>query len=113
MNINDLLLYTPTPVEDHDAKVKRMLEVLGKKCSWSIIYALMKSRSGMLNITALVNMVGSNYNAVSSCIEDLEEVGIIEVLKLGRLKIVKLNERNPVVQAMKNLLMVVMNSTSF
>jgi len=71
-----------------------IITLLSKKCVWQIIRELRDTRCGILNITALVHRLNTNYEYVVNCIKLLEKYGIVECVKVGRLKLVKLNTDN-------------------
>jgi len=71
-----------------------ILSLLSKRCVWQIINELRETRCGILNITALVNRLNANYEYVVNCVKLLERYGIVESVKVGRLRLVKLNTNN-------------------
>ncbi len=50
-----------------------------------------------VNITRLTSMLGLNHKVVREHIEELKRWNIVEERAFGRIKIVRLNERNPYV----------------
>ncbi len=68
--------------------------VFRKSCIWSIINILNDTEEKIINITALISKLNSNYSAVSKCIEDMKFLGIVEEIHIGRLRLIKLKENN-------------------
>ncbi len=81
-----------------------LIPVLSKKCVWNIVRVLLRSRSNIVNITALVNALRANYDYVAKCLRIMEKYGMIETAKIGRLRLVKLNTDNDIVAKMIELL---------
>ncbi len=74
-----------------DSDFKRIFR---KPCIWSIINILNSTEEKIINITALISKLNSNYSAVSKCIEDMKFLGIVEEIHIGRLRLIKLKENN-------------------
>ncbi|MCI4436000.1 MAG: hypothetical protein JHC33_04215 [Ignisphaera sp.] len=83
-------------------KVKERIEIFGKPCIWSILAYLSHLDEKTINITALIRELNSNYGYISKCIELMKSLGMIEEIKFGRVRLIKLNMENDYV---KNMLM--------
>ncbi len=81
-----------------------IFEVLSRRCVWSIVKVLHESNCKIMNITALVNRLNSNHGYVSKCLELMEKLGMVDVAKIGRLKLVRLNTDNVLVKQMIKLI---------
>jgi len=81
-----------------------MLKLLSSRCTWFILAILKERKSGMINITALVNKLNSNYRTVNKCIEHMKKLGLIEDYKIGRLRLIKINEKSELLKRMFELL---------
>ena len=67
--------------------------VLLSKTKMRILLTLADVRE--INITRLTSMLGLNHKVVKESVEELERMGIVRVLRVGRAKIVMLNTRDP------------------
>jgi len=85
-------------------KVKERIEIFGKPCIWSILAYLSNLDEKTINITALIRELNSNYGYISKCIELMKSLGMIEEVKLGRVRLIKLNMENNYVKTMLTLL---------
>jgi len=79
-------------------------KIFRKPCIWSIINILNNTEDKIINITALISKLNSNYSAVSRCIEDMKMLGIIEEIHIGRLRLIKLKEDNKLVKLMTDII---------
>lgn len=70
--------------------LKKMASIVGKPCIWSIISILIESDSKATNITALVSKLNSNYRTIIKCIEYMKKLQIVEVMTIGRIRLVRL-----------------------
>jgi len=77
-----------------------LVNVLSKRCVWNIVRILSSSKSNMMNITALVASLRANYDYVMKCLNLMMKFGMVEVAKIGRLRLVKLNTDNEIVAKM-------------
>jgi len=80
------------------------LKLLSNRCVWLILAVLKNRRSGMINITALVNKLNSNYRTVNKCIEYMKGLGLIEDYRIGRLRLIKANEQSELLKRMLELI---------
>jgi len=79
-------------------------KIFRKPCIWSIINILNSTEDKIINITALISKLNSNYSAVSKCIEDMKILGIIEEIHIGRLRLIKLKENNKLTKLMTDII---------
>ncbi len=91
-------------VEPQEVEDLEILKVLSKRCVWNIVRVLNSTNSKMINITALVSMLKANYDYVMKCLELMRRYGMVEMAKIGRLRLVKLNTDNELVSKMISLL---------
>jgi len=90
-----------------------LVPVLSRKCVWNIVRVLLQTRNNMINITALVNALRTNYDYVMKCLTLMEKYGIVEMAKIGRLRLVKLNTSSGIVNKMVELLESNISSSSW
>ncbi|NPA97274.1 MAG: hypothetical protein GXO32_06705 [Crenarchaeota archaeon] len=88
----------------HDTE-SRILDVVSRRCVWNIVKVLGSTKSKMMNITALVSALRANYDYVMKCLNIMESYGMVEIAKIGRLRLVKLNTSNELVAKMISLLL--------
>jgi len=74
--------------------------LFSSKTRIKIIEALLKLHE--VNITKLTKLLGLNHRVVKYHIEVLRDLGLIEERRFGRIRIIKLNDRNPIVQVLQN-----------
>ncbi len=101
MYAQDLLLD-----EFHGIQRERLeaLKLLSNRCVWLILAVLKNRRSGMINITALINKLNSNYRTVNKCIEYMKRLGLVEDYRIGRLRLIKVNEQSELLKRMLELI---------
>lgn len=71
---------------------------------WAIIALLNSTKDKTLNITSLISNLNSNYSTIIRCIEYMRAFGMIQEIRLGRIRLIQLNCDNEVVKAMIDLL---------
>lgn len=79
---------------------------IGKPCIWSIVSILMETENKTINITALVSKLNSNYDTVTKCINHMKNLNLVEEIRIGRLKLIKLLD-NDLTQLMINVIEIV------
>jgi len=84
--------------------VKKKIDVLGKSCIWSIIAHLNYVDNKTINITSLVNKLNSNYNYIMKCVELMKSLNMVQEIRMGRVRLIKLNTDNEYVKAIINIL---------
>ncbi|HIP56586.1 MAG TPA: hypothetical protein EYH02_00735 [Ignisphaera aggregans] len=101
MSVQDMLLNESDELSSQRMEV---LKLLSSRCTWLILAILKERKSGMINITALVNKLNSNYRTVNKCIEHMKKLGLVEDYKIGRLRLIKVNENSELLKRMFELL---------
>lgn len=76
-------------------------ELLASKTRLRILKVLFKH--GELNITKLTKMTDLNHKVVQYHLDILKEYGIIEEKQIGRIKIVKVRDKDPKVAKLRDL----------
>ncbi|NPA70040.1 MAG: winged helix-turn-helix transcriptional regulator [Crenarchaeota archaeon] len=76
-------------------------ELLASKTRLRILKVLFKH--GELNITKLTKMTDLNHKVVQYHLDILKEYGIIEEKQIGRIKIVKVRDKDPKVARLRDL----------
>ncbi|MEM4788937.1 MAG: hypothetical protein QXM55_04415, partial [Ignisphaera sp.] len=84
-------------------ELKKLAFVIGKPCIWSIVSVLIESDNKTINITSLVSRLNSNYRSISTCLDYMKKLNIVEEIVIGRLRIIKLLD-TPLTQAMSIIL---------
>lgn len=74
--------------------------IFASKVRIRILRALFKYRE--VNVTKLSKDLGINYKILTYHLEILEKLGIIEEKRFGRVRIVRLVEKNPKVNVIEN-----------
>jgi len=77
-------------------------KILGSKVKIKIILALM--RLGEANISRIVKETSSHYYTVEKHLRELEELGIVDERRLGRVRVFSLNYENPRVPVILELI---------
>ena len=54
-------------------------------------------------MTSLTRELGLNYQRAARYVEELRELGVVRILRIGRIKIVMLNERSPIAVKIREL----------
>ncbi|MEM0026774.1 MAG: hypothetical protein QXT53_03100 [Ignisphaera sp.] len=85
-------------------KIKKKIDILGKPCVWNIIAILSITDAKTINITSLISKLNSNYNYVMRCIELMKSFDMVNEIKMGRVRLIKLNEDNEYVKTILNIL---------
>ena len=62
------------------------------------------SEVGELNISAIARRLGVNYGTTNKHLKVLENEGIVQHKRFGRIRIYRLNEHSPKTKAIQNLL---------
>ncbi|MDK6028272.1 hypothetical protein QPL79_02695 [Ignisphaera sp. 4213-co] len=84
--------------------VKKKIDVFGKPCIWNIIALLSSIDSKTINITSLVSKLNSNYNHIMKCIELMKSFDMVREIRMGRVRLIKLNDKNEYVAMIMNML---------
>ncbi|MFN3805323.1 MAG: ArsR/SmtB family transcription factor [Pyrobaculum sp.] len=77
-------------------------EVLGKPTRIRILMALWQY--GELNLTALAKRLRANYSELKNHIQELARYGIVEEIRFGRSRIVKLKKEEHIVKLVQALM---------
>ena len=85
-------------------KIKKKIDVLGRPCVWNIIAILSTIDAKTINITSLISKLNSNYSYVVRCIELMKSFDMVNEIKMGRVRLIKLNEDNEYVKTILNVL---------
>lgn len=85
-------------------EIKKKIDVLGKPCVWSIIAILSTIDTKTINITSLISKLNSNYNYVARCIESMKSFDMVNEIRMGRVRLIKLNENNEYVKTILSIL---------
>ncbi|MEL9939897.1 MAG: hypothetical protein QW632_01745 [Ignisphaera sp.] len=85
-------------------KIKRKIDVFGRPCVWNIIAILSTIDAKTINITSLISKLNSNYSYVVRCVELMKSFDMITEIKMGRVRLIKLNEDNEYVKTILNVL---------
>ncbi|RLG77505.1 MAG: ArsR family transcriptional regulator [Thermoprotei archaeon] len=78
--------------------------LLSRPCFWKIVKVLVQK--GEVNLSYLLHETMLNYNILKRCLEDMERVGIVNTLRIGRLKIIGLNWNNKLTPTLYDLVRV-------
>jgi len=78
----------------HYNMLKNKVSIVGKPCIWSVLSVLIESENNTLNITALISKLNSNYITISKCIDHMKKLQLIEEIKIGKLRLIKLADNN-------------------
>jgi len=62
------------------------------------------SKVGELNISGIARRLGVNYGTTNKHLKVLENEGIVQHKRFGRIRIYRLNEHSPKTKAIQNLL---------
>lgn len=88
---------------EHYSNLKKIANIVGKPCIWSILSILMETEHKTINITALISRLNSNYRTVSRCINYMKNLQIVEEVVIGRLRLIKLLD-NQLTQSMLDII---------
>ena len=75
--------------------------LLSRPCFWKIMRVLVQE--GEVNLSHLLHETMLNYNILKKCLEDMERVGVVNTLRIGRLKIIGLNWSNKLTPTLYDL----------
>lgn len=85
-------------------RIKKKIDVLGKSCIWSIVAHLNSLDEKTINITSLIAKLNSNYSYVVKCIDLMKSLDMVQEIRMGRVRLIKLNTDNEYVKAIINIL---------
>ena len=67
---------------------------------------MLLAETNELNITEIMKNVGLNHSGINSHLKQLEEAGLVEQKRFGRIRIYKYRDEDPRAQALKALIQV-------
>jgi len=83
-------------------KVMNVEDFFSSKVRMKILKIL--SEVGELNISGIARRLGVNYGTTNKHLKVLENEGIVQHKRFGRIRIYRLNEHSPKTKAIQNLL---------
>ena len=84
--------------------IRRKIDVLGRPCIWNIVAHLNSLDDKTINITSLITKLNSNYNHIIKCVELMKSLDMIQEVRVGRVRLIKLNVDNEFVKAIIDIL---------
>ncbi len=87
----------------HYNMLKNRVSIVGKPCIWAVLSVLIETENNTLNITALISKLNSNYTTISKCIDHMKRLQLIEEIKIGKLRLIRLTN-NDMAKLMINII---------
>lgn len=96
-------MHLPRSATEEAARIRDRLKALGKPCIWRIVALLDSSDDKIMNISSIVASLNSNYARTLRCVEEMKLLELIEEIRIGRLRLLKLKD-TPLTNAMINII---------